>query len=166
MTEQALLKKQFEQNYQWTLRLVAELDEENWQASPAELNTNINWQLGHIVLTQYFQALTCTGSPRDRVKAHVPIKTFIAHYAKDTKPMQTEGDKPDKAALLQALELVQQEVIKAIDLLSSDALDAPTEVAHPLAKTKREALAWCAQHQAWHNGQIALIKRMLTGKSF
>jgi hypothetical protein len=166
MTEQEVLKNQYTLNHEWTKRLVGELEEDLWRQSPSELKTTINWQLGHIILTLYYQALACTGSPREAVKEAVPIKLYIEQYTRGTDALATPEAKPGKDDLLKALDVVYQQVIQAIDQLDSAQLDEAVAVEHPLAKTKREVLSWCTHHQAWHNGQIALIKRMLTGKSF
>lgn len=166
MSEIELIKKQFKMSQDWTLKLVSELDDRFWKLTPPGLKTNINWQVGHIAVGLYYQALVCMGSSREAIKNLMPIHDLISAYKMGTHPDDNLQAKPDKEELLKALRLIFRHVEVMLSSLEADELDAPTEVPHPLANTRREVLIWCTHHQMWHNGNISMIKRILVGKSF
>ncbi|EMR04392.1 DinB family protein [Cesiribacter andamanensis] len=166
MSELALLQTQFELAHAWTLRLVQELDEAHWTPSPQGLGTNINWQVGHILTSLYFQALVCTGGKREGLKAQYPLAEYIEYYRRGTQPEEGLAQKPGKALLLQALQAGADAVSETLQAMQPAQLNEPVAVRHPLATTKREVLVWCTHHQMWHNGQISMLKRLLTGQSF
>lgn len=166
MSEVKLLQSQFGLAHAWTLRLVQDLDEAYWTQSPEGLKTNINWQVGHVLVGLYFQALVCTGGSREGLKEQFPLSEFIACYRMGTHPDEGLEQKPGKEALLQALQACYAAVMAMLDSLEGGQLDEPVATRHPLASTKREVLVWCTHHQMWHNGQISMLKRLLVGKSF
>lgn len=166
MSEIKLLQRQFQMAHDWTLRLVEELDERHWKVAPEGLKTNINWQLGHLLVGLYYQALVCTGGSREGLKEQMPLSDYISLYRMGSQPDDQLEQKPGKAALLAGLQLTFTKVMEGLTALTDDALDEEVASKHPLAKTKREVLSWCTHHQMWHNGQISMLKRLLVGKSF
>ena len=52
-------------------------------------------------------------------------------------------------------------ILNNVQNIIQSELDKDTEVPNPAVKTKYEALLWLSQHQSWHNGQIAILKRVL-----
>ena len=162
--EAQYLAKGFETAYNWTLKLVKDVPAEDWGKTIDPLNTTLNWQLGHLVVTLYYQALVCTGADRGTIKEVIPVKDYIKWYSMGSRP-GAEGQ-PGKADLLQALEVVYQQVQKVLPHITDEQLEEGVASPHPVAKTKGQALLWCSHHQSWHNGQIALTKRILFGKSF
>ena len=166
MEELNLIRQQFKLSQEWTLKLVEELDEEYWKQTPPEINSNINWQVGHIAISLYFQALVCIGGSRDRIKNEVPVGELISLYKRGTQAAEMLEEKPTKDSLLEVLKIIFNEVEKTLLELEPASLDEPVAVQHPVAKTRREVLSWCSHHQMWHNGIISLLKRVLTGQSF
>lgn len=164
MQETQHLAKGYEIAYNWTMRLVQDVPADDWHKTVEPLNTTLNWQLGHLVITLYYQALVCSGADRGLVKEKVPVKDYIEWYSIGSKP--DSADRPAKEELLEALKVVYQQVQRVLPQISDQQLAEPVASPHPVAKTKGEALLWCSHHQSWHNGQIALAKRALFGKSF
>lgn len=148
-----------------TLELVSDLEDPFWKLTPPGLNTNINWQVGHITVGLYFQALVCIAGEREALKNLIPIQELIRLYKIGTQPAENLPAKPDKETLLKSLKLVYRQVDVALNSLTPTDLDLPTAVQHPVAKNRREVLSWCSHHQMWHNGVIAVLKRILVGKS-
>lgn len=149
-----------------TLKLVIDLDDRFWKLTPPGVKTNINWQVGHIAIGLYYQALVCLGGSRELVKNLIPVKALIDVYKIGTQPDDNFQGKPDKEELLKALKIIFRQVEVTLQSLHAEELDDPTEASHPVAKTKREVLSWCTHHQMWHNGMISMLKRILVGKSF
>jgi uncharacterized damage-inducible protein DinB len=56
---------------------------------------------------------------------------------------------------------VHRQVLRELPGLPEADLDSPPFRPHPLARTKRECLFWCAQHEMVHAGQIGLLRRLL-----
>jgi hypothetical protein len=166
MNDLELIKKQFRMAQDWTIKLVGDLDAPFWKLTPPGLNTNINWQVGHITVGLYYQALVCVGGEREVIKNVIPLKELINAYKMGTDPTYNLQAKPDKESLLKALRIVYRQVDVTLNTLEPADLDQPTEVQHPVAGNKREVLSWCSHHQMWHNGTISIIKRILVGNSF
>ena len=165
MTETELLKKQLKMAQGWTLNLVTELDDSFWKLTPPDVSTNINWQVGHIAVSLYHNALVCMGGSREALENLIPVKEYCDYYRAGASPMEELPAKPDKTELIKALRLIYRQVEVSLESLEEAELDYPTEVPHSKAETKRDMLLWCVHHQMWHNGVIAMLKRILLGKS-
>ena len=166
MTDLQLLKNQIKMAQEQTLQLVSEVDDKFWKLTPPGVNTNLNWQVGHIAVSLYFHVLVCTGGAREAIKNLIPLSELISYYKAGTFPESDLQNKPDKEALLKALRLIFRQVEVSLESIGEDNLNEGVEAQHPVAKTKRDALIWCSHHQMWHNGLISLLKRILLGKGF
>ena len=70
-------------------------------------------------------------------------------------------------ALRNNLTIMQKRSIEVIDSLRVEDLDCAlhsTEVQHPMAKMKLEAMDWNIKHTMWHCGQWGILVR-ITGES-
>ena len=74
-------------------------------------------------------------------------------------------DRLDKDQLLNLKKEVDEVTNYAIDSLVEMNLKDKTEIINPVAKTKYDALTFTFKHQMWHNGQIAMIKRIIGEKA-
>ena len=165
MSETELLKKQLKMAQDWTLDLVNELEDSFWKLTPPNVNTNINWQIGHIAVSLYHNALVCMGGSREALDNLFSVKELFGFYKAGTNPIESLPVKPDKKELIKALRLIFRQVEVSLENLEEGELDHGTELPHNRAATKRDLLLWCVHHQMWHNGVIAMLKRILLGKS-
>lgn len=166
MTALELILKQIKSATSWTHYLLDELDEMYFGTAPMEVSSTIYWQLGHIVVSNYFHAIACLHGPQPEIANHFPLKEYVDLYKKGSNPLEAmEAElKPTKEELLKAMDVVMQLIEQNSKELTEEELEEDTELAHPVAKKKFQSLSFCAQHHMWHNGQISMIKRIVTGE--
>ena len=57
MTEVELLTRQTENAYEWTNKLIESVPFSKWDDTPSGVDTNITWQVGHLIMNHYFNEL-------------------------------------------------------------------------------------------------------------
>lgn len=163
MTEIEILSKQTKDTYQWIHKLVDSIPEEKWNETPEILESNVSWQVGHLVISIYYHSiLVIKGHQEDTLK-QVPIKKYSELYTFHSSPKNSAG-KLTTTELKNHLEIIEKKSIEIINSLTQEELKndlIPGKVEHPVAKTKFEAIDWNIKHTMWHCGQIASLKRTL-----
>lgn len=129
--------------------------------TPAILNTNLNWQIGHIILANSLHGVASISGPNSKIKDQFSIEDYIKFYGPKSNPLAFTNEKPSFETLMENYEFVYTTINKAITPLNENDLTTNTAIPNPSVKTKAEALNWLVQHQSWHNGQIAILKRIL-----
>ncbi len=163
MTEIEILSKQTKDTYQWIHKLVDSIPVEKWDETPEIIESNISWQIGHLVISIYYHSILVIKGHQEDVLKHFPIKRYAELYTFNSSPKDSIG-KMDTTELKDHLEIVEKKSIEIINTLTPDELKSdlvPGKVEHPVAKTKFEAIDWNIKHTMWHCGQIASIKRKL-----
>jgi hypothetical protein len=69
-------------------------------------------------------------------------------------------EKPKNEELLKLYKFIHLEISK----IKIEELNSATEIPNPSAKTKYDALMTLFKHQFWHNGQIAILNRILSNR--
>ena len=161
MTEVELLSRQTENVYEWTNKLVESVPFSKWDQTPEILETNIAWQVGHLLMSSYFHsAMVIVGHQKDLLQK-IPLKQYDEVFTNGS-PRDVKGIDP--AILLDQLKLIQARSLEILISLSSESLNSPlepTRIPHPIAKTKFESLDWNIKHTMYHCGQIGLLKRVI-----
>ena len=121
----------------------------------------MNWQIGHIILANYLHGIASISGANEEFRGMVNVSDFILLYGPKSDPNQAFENKPSKDKLLKIYAFTMTTIFENLDRIVDQDLDLNTEVPNPAVKTKYEALMWLSQHQSWHNGQIALLKRIL-----
>lgn len=129
-----------------------------------KLHSDINWQLGHLLLSKYFLTSLCVFGRLDQFKNTHPLRKWGAIYGKGSDP-QKEAERVQTMNLLTALSDLNEELYPKILTMSPQMLTEKALKEHPRAKTKEHALQFAAGHQMWHNGQMALIRKHVKGDS-
>ena len=75
--------------------------------------------------------------------------------------MEIGGESPELAVIRAVFDRVHERVMTGLAALEDPALSEPVEVPHHLCTSKGEVLDWCARHEMFHAGQIALSRRQL-----
>lgn len=162
MTEVQILTRQTETVYDWTSKLVKSIPFERWEIIPEVLQTCLSWQVGHLIVSQYFHSIMVIIGHQKNILQQIPIKDYDALYT-SASPIKAIGKvRPD--LLSDHLRIMQQESINIIASLKSTELERqlePTHLTHPIAKIKREAIDWNIQHTMYHCGQIGILKRIV-----
>jgi hypothetical protein len=144
-----------------TDKLIADISHEKWLETPDVLRTNLNWQIGHIVLANYLQGIASISGPNEAVRKKISIPDYIKFYGPKSNPIDFKKEKPSSKQLIEIYEFTLSIIFENLENISYSDLENDTEVPNPSVKTKYQALLWVSQHQSWHNGQIATLKRIL-----
>lgn len=166
MTISELLSRQLDDTRDWTLKLIADLKGDDWTFQPAPGLAHPLWHCGHLACSEnllvHVRCLGGKGLLDAAFVGHFPMGGAI----KSAK----EHDYPSVEAVLSTMKTVHAETLKAVRgmsdaLLAESAFGADGKSPHPHYRDKAGAVAHCSRHEAFHAGQIALIRRLL-GKSF
>jgi hypothetical protein len=165
-TIQALIQ-QTESAHAWANRLIKGIPEDKWVESPDVLNSNMTWHIGHLIVSSHYHGIMSTIGLQSHIMERIPLRDYVKTFGFKGNPLEAPGKFPIEE-LLDNLAFIQEESIKAISSLTDEDLDTPivpSKQPHPVAKTKFEVITWNIQHVMWHCGQIATMKRVLTGKA-
>jgi len=166
MTIQAeLLADQLDRTREWTLRLIADIKGDDWFFQPAPGLAHPLWLCGHLAGSQDLLVIVrCLGKPSTldaAFKSHFPIGGPIKSAR--------EHDYPGVEAVLATMRDTHSRTLAAVrsmsDALLADPAYAGDGSIHPHYRDKRGAVSHCSRHEAFHAGQIAMIRRLL-GKAF
>ncbi|MDT0608140.1 DinB family protein [Croceitalea rosinachiae] len=161
MTINQILAKEFQFIHNWTTGLISSLDEEQWKVTPSVVNTNIHWLSGHILHDNYWHAIGCITQPSYEFQSALEIDRFKKYFQKDSDSSAYIEERPGREEILDGLSLCNMEVLKVVKDMTESELEQQTLVPNPVAKTKYESLIFAVKHQMWHNGQIAMLRRII-----
>lgn len=134
---------------------------QKWLITPEVLETNMNWQIGHLILANYLQGIASISGAKESVRNRINMPEFISYYGPNSSPQLYMDEKPSNEELLELYDFIFELIYNEIDKIKIEELSNSTEVPNPSAKTKYEALTTLFKHQSWHNGQIAILNRLL-----
>ncbi len=161
MTIIDIIKSEISSTKDRTNNLIKDLPNEDWMTSPSILNTNINWQIGHIFLANYLHGIASIHGVSEEISQRINIKDYIRFYGMNSNPSDHWEHKPSSNELLSLYNFTFDLIHQSLELLKDSELHDSTEIPNPSAKTKYQALMWLSKHQSWHNGQIAILRRII-----
>jgi hypothetical protein len=161
MTRTEIIIKEMKKSSSWTRYLLKSFDQEKELIIPEGLKTNVNWQIGHILLSRHYHSVVMVFGKQKALTEAIPFREYAAHYAMGSKAAENGTKQPSIALLMDGLREVDKVAVELISEMSESSLDEELLREHPVAKTKYDSLMWSGQHQMWHNGQLALIKNLL-----
>ncbi len=160
-----VLSDQLDGTREWTLKLFADLRGDDWVFQPGTGLAHPLWLCGHLAVSQ--QTLIfgrCLGRTilDDSFVKHFPIGGPV----KSAK----EHDYPRVEHVLEVMADVHVKTLEAVRgmseaLLAEPAYAADGKSAHPHYRDKLGVVTHCNRHEAFHAGQLAMIRRLL-GKAF
>jgi len=143
--------------------ILNEVPGEKWHEIPDGINSNLAWQAGHLVISEYFNAIIVVKGSNKDVQENIPLREYATLFAMGSDPSKvTKEFTPER--LNKDLDFVHKIAKDVLLSLSEEELDKPLEPSkfpHPTAKTKLEALSWHFKHEIWHSGQMAMIRRQI-----
>jgi len=164
MTNAELLAEQLDGTREWTLKLIADLKGDDWTYQPGPGLGHALWLCGHLTCSQHLLIhVRCLGGGLldESFTRHFPIGGPV----KSAK----EYVYPPVKTVLTTMEEVHRKTLAAVREMSDSLL---AELAfggdgkpHPHYRDKCGVVAHCNRHEAFHAGQIAMIRRLM-GKSF
>jgi hypothetical protein len=144
----------------YTLGLLDSIDPADWFRMPAEGVTHVAWQVGHLAYAQYRLALERVRGPRPDDADLLP-ETLLGLFGRESVPDPNPARYPAAAEIRAVFDRVHERVLRELPGHPEADLDSPLNPPARLAKTKREVLFWCGQHELIHAGQIGLLRRLL-----
>lgn len=164
MTATDILLKQTQEAHNWTYKLIDSVPEHLWDVTPDALESNIAWQVGHLIISEYYHAILVIKGFDAEITAKIDLKTHNHLYGYNSDPKNQVG-KANPLLLREQLHFIQKKVLTTIgELPVTDlevAVEQPIKQKHPVAVTKFDAISWNIKHTMWHCGQMATIKRMV-----
>ncbi|TMM53346.1 DinB family protein [Maribacter algarum] len=161
-----LLIEQTKDAHLWTNKLIDSIPMENWNETPDTLASNISWQVGHLVISEYYHAILVVSGFDEEIMQKIDLKTHNQMYGYESVPKELIG-KCEPKLLREQLHFMQHKVIQNVSMLTMEDLESrveqPIKQEHPVAKIKLDAVSWNIKHTMWHCGQIASIKRLIHG---
>jgi hypothetical protein len=151
---------QIEAARRYTNDLLSHISEADWFRMPDAGVTHIGWQYGHLAIAQYRLALVRLRGQRPDDAEFIPPE-FLALFGKGSTPTPGGAGGLSPADIRRTFDAVYARVMRELPELPDAVLDEPSEPAHPMIQNKLGALAWCAQHEFLHAGQIGLLRRLL-----
>jgi hypothetical protein len=148
----------FARNY--STGLLDQTPEVDWFRQPPAGVSHIAWQVGHLAIGEYRLGLW-------RIRGEQPddeelfSQEFKRTFGPNSVPVADSSAYPSPSEIRSALKRVHERVLKELPGLKESELDQPVVNPHPFAKTKIQALLWCAHHEMLHAGQIGLLRRQL-----
>jgi hypothetical protein len=143
----------------YTIGLLDQTSATEWFRLPTAGVSHVAWQVGHIALAEYRLALLRIRGTQPQDEALVS-QEFTRLFGLEP-PQADPGKYPTQAEIRAALDKVHEQVLQELPSVNEADLDQPVPYPHPLAKTKLQALLWCAHHEMLHAGQIGLLRRQL-----
>ncbi|WP_025763504.1 DinB family protein [Dyadobacter tibetensis] len=160
-----LLAKQTQDAYQWVEKLTASVPMEAWRETPSGIETNICWQVGHLIISYYFHSIVSVFGHQSEYLSQIPVKEYSALFTKGNPrhiPATISAE-----ILRNQLEITSVYSLKFIGTITEDMLEkklAMGKTPHPVATNVYEALDWNIKHTMWHCGQLGMLKRAINGR--
>ena len=150
MSQTRLLSKLFEMNYEALFRNLESITHEDSLVQPMPAGNTINWILGHILAS------------RNRLHLLIGLEEAwspeLAHrYTGLDAAGWTPATAVDLRTIASVLSRSQQQVMAALDDMSSQRLATRANDGRTLA----EVIGFFHFHEAYHTGQIALVRRIV-----
>lgn len=164
MTTAELLAEQLQGSRDWTLTVIADLQGDDWSFQPAPGAQHALWICGHLASAQNTLIFKrCLG--RDELSAE-----FCAHFPIGAPVLALGGHPfPSPQEVRDQMDAMQAKTVEAITGMDDTKLAEPAFEAegktHPHYSTVGGAISHLSRHEAFHAGQLALLRRLL-GKSF
>lgn len=164
MTAAQLLVEQIQGTRDWTLKLLADFQGAEWGFQPQPGLAHATWIVGHLASSQnvlLFRRCLGRSEMDDGFAAHFPIGGPV--------PSVGEHAYPSISEIRKQFDRMQELTLSAVAGLSDGKLAEAAFGAegkpHPHYGTVAGAISHMARHEAFHAGQLAMIRRLL-GKSF
>ncbi len=159
-----IAKRHLESARAYMLKLVEDLNDEEWFWTPQPAVTHIAWQVGHLAMAEYGLTLFRQRG-RQEVDAELMSSQFRKLFAKGSEPATTDrSEYPAPREILTVLHRVHQQMLTELPSFDGDQLDEPVDPPHSVFSTRYGALLFAGDHEMLHAGQIGLLRRLM-GKS-
>lgn len=154
----AIQQIQFARDY--TLTLLADIDDVDWYRLAPGCPTHLAWQVGHLAMAEYGLCLF-----RQRGRAEIDRELmpsdFRKAFSRGSLPETDSAKFLPAAAIRATFDRVHAQVLKEAPTFNVDQLKEPVEAPFAVEATKLGSLYFCSHHEMLHAGQIGLLRRLL-----
>ena len=165
MSKIEFLKDQLIESRNLVNRLISELPQELWFIIPANTDSNFAWQIGHLMVSQNFHAITVITGKNEKIYDLIPVVNYVKLFnGMGTLHRSVEKDLIPTSKLKEQFDTVHEICLENLSKLTDDILGdklEPFPFKHPMANIKYEALSWSFKHEMWHSAEMEAIKREL-----
>lgn len=156
------LREQIIESRNFVNRLISELPTDLWYEIPKNTDSNFAWQIGHLMISQNFHAITCITGRHEKVSNLIPVADYVKIFNGMGTLHRSVGKNVISASkLMEQFNEVHKICIDNLSQLDDDILSQtlePIPFQHPVAITKYDALSWCFKHEMWHSAEMEAIK--------
>lgn len=146
-------------------RLISELPKDLWYEIPENTDSNFIWQIGHLMISQNFHAITCITGRNRKVSDLMPIADYVRIFnGMGALHRSVEKDIISPSQIIEQFNAIHEICIDNLSKLDDDILFhelEPIPFKHPVANTKYDALSWSFKHEMWHSAEMEAIKLAL-----
>ena len=144
----------------YTLDHIGPTPFEDWFRKPTGGISHIAWQVGHLAIAEYRLSLWRLRGTHPK-ETDLIAQDFVRMFGYDSMPEFDASKYPAAKEIRAVLDRVHEKVIQELSGMEEAEMDQPVLHPHDFAKTKLQALYWCANHEMLHAGQIGLLRREL-----
>ncbi len=161
MNKAELLADRLQAARRWTLSLLDDVPESTWFDMSGSGHTHVAWQVGH--LTASIASLIHVRCLGKAFEACLPAD-FRERFGIGSSPVSDAAAHPPVAELRAVFDRIHTEAVAAVSAMSEEDLSGPVGgQPHPMFATREGAVVMAIMHEAFHAGQIAMLRR-LAGK--
>jgi hypothetical protein len=165
MSKIGFIKDQIIESRNFVNRLISEMPEDLWFTIPQNTDSNFAWQIGHLMMSQNFHAITVITGKNENVFNLIPVANYVKVFnGMGSLHRSVDIDFVSAKKLKEQFDIVHQICIENLDKLTDGILQdklEPIPFKHPIAEIKYEALSWSFKHEMWHSAEMEDIKRAL-----
>jgi uncharacterized damage-inducible protein DinB len=160
MTMLELAQKQIVFARDYTLSLLADIQDDEWFAMPPGAPTHLAWQIGHLAMAEYG---LCLFRQRGRQEIDTELMTskFRKQFSRGTTPDADPSGYPSIAEIRATFERVHQQALAELPTFTPESLAVEIDMPYAATNTRLGALLFCSHHEMLHAGQIGLLRRLL-----
>jgi DinB superfamily len=158
VSAQAGIIAQLDQAQLFTRMALKGLSEAQWNQMPETLGTHVNWQFGHILISNYHLGVQLIVGHRPDL---IDAKRYATCYGRGSSPSANADLRPGKTELLDTASRLDAVLREIVSGLSDADLATPVSTFVPGITHKLSALLFCGAHQMYHNGQLGLLRKAL-----
>jgi hypothetical protein len=144
----------------YTNHLLTATPTSDWFRMPQEAVSHIAWQVGHLAFAQYRLALERVRGERPGDEALIS-PAFIEKFGRTSAPVGDPQTYPPAEEIRRVFDGIHRQALDEIAALDDSVLDQPVSTPHSRFTTKGGSIAWCAEHEVLHAGQIGLLRRLV-----
>lgn len=131
---------------------ISDLDDSELMQRPHPKCQHINWQIGHLILSEHQMVQPVVGDAMPDLP-----EGFAQQYSKETIGSDSQQDFATKDALLAAYKEQRAATLAALDASSEADLEKPTGIEY--APTRGSVFSLLSSHWLMHCGQWVIVRR-------